>query len=218
MFQKAPTTRSAARSRKSNHNNAGVNQRKVSDVDFKQCYVRLTKLSTEEINKMIEVVNINDMKQPQTTKQDSPVKRKQRKNEKVLLHDIKKKCVPDRKSPMKLRQRKKEENTLQVTLKLPNKSAVVKKGMNSQQANKIWKDLVKMKYQTQIGDICLAKMRSYKPWPALILNNNGRTVYWVRFFGKECHGSVKKVDCIPFDKGCKKKTCKKKTFICRVMK
>lgn len=52
----------------------------------------------------------------------------------------------------------------------------------------------------EIGTVVLAKMRSYKPWPAVILSSNGRTVFWVKFFGKESHGSVKKNDCVPFDK------------------
>lgn len=52
----------------------------------------------------------------------------------------------------------------------------------------------------EIGTIVLAKMRSYRPWPAVILNSNGRTVFWVRFFGKGSHGSVKKIDCVPFNK------------------
>lgn len=100
-----------------------------------------------------------------------------------------------------LRARQIKEDKLPLSKLLSDKKntlAVAKRSTNSRQASKIWHDLTtKTKngedgFVPQIGTVVLAKMRSYKPWPAIILNNNGRTVFWVRFFGKGSHGSVKK--------------------------
>lgn len=106
---------------------------------------------------------------------------------------------------MSLRSRPKqmEQTAPIVTAK---KLVIAKQGATTQHAFKTWEKLAaKSKsgdegYVAEINVIVLAKMRSYRPWPAIVLNDNGRTVFWVRFFGKGSHGSVKKVDCVPFDK------------------
>lgn len=70
-------------------------------------------------------------------------------------------------------------------------------------ANKLW-NAVKKREKTapppKIGQIILAKMRTYRPWPAVILNDDKTTVFWVRFLGKGTEGSVPKKECVSFEK------------------
>lgn len=47
-----------------------------------------------------------------------------------------------------------------------------------------------------VGQLVLAKMQTYSPWPSKIMEIRDKKVT-VFFFGTNNHGSVKKVDCIP---------------------
>lgn len=46
---------------------------------------------------------------------------------------------------------------------------------------------------------CLAKMRSYSPWPAMVLELKGKTTT-VYFFGEGTTGAVQTTEIVPFDK------------------
>lgn len=88
----------------------------------------------------------------------------------------------------------------------PKNNVVARTGNTHHKAFKSWDKLAaKSKkgdngYVAEVNTIVLAKMGSYRPWPAVILNEHGRTVFWVRFFGKGSHASVKKIDCVLFEK------------------
>lgn len=47
-----------------------------------------------------------------------------------------------------------------------------------------------------VGQLVLAKMQTYSPWPAKIMEIKDKKVT-VFFFGTNNHGKVKKVDCVP---------------------
>lgn len=47
-----------------------------------------------------------------------------------------------------------------------------------------------------VGQLVLAKMQTYSPWPAKIMEIKDKKVT-VFFFGTNNHGTVKKVDCVP---------------------
>lgn len=54
----------------------------------------------------------------------------------------------------------------------------------------------------QINDLVCARMTSYKPWPARIVNlyknSKGMDAAWVEFFGNLQVGEVLAANCIPF--------------------
>lgn len=47
-----------------------------------------------------------------------------------------------------------------------------------------------------VGQLVLAKMQTYSPWPAKIMEIKDKTVI-VFFFGTNNHGSVKRIACVP---------------------
>lgn len=68
-------------------------------------------------------------------------------------------------------------------------------------ANKLWKDLTDLDQRVHINDIVLAKMATFKPWPAKIINiysklNNMRAA-WVEFLGTFQVGEVNVSQCVP---------------------
>lgn len=105
------------------------------------------------------------------------------------------------KNVAKLKQNAKQNSLTSQNVKkqveIPNCLALVKP--TSMQMTKLWNAKKRCGIVPEVGSIVLAKMRSYRPWPAIILNENGRSVFWVRFLGKGSHGSVKKTECVPFE-------------------
>lgn len=83
-----------------------------------------------------------------------------------------------------------------------NTLAVARNKAQSMVAAKHWNDALKRTTSLappKVGQIVLAKMRSYRPWPAVILKEDKKTVFWVRFLGKHSEGSVKKCECVLFE-------------------
>lgn len=67
-------------------------------------------------------------------------------------------------------------------------------------AAKLWIFLKKENSSLPVKDhCCLAKMKSYSPWPALILDNIGKRTQ-VFFFGEGTTGTVASSEIVPFEK------------------
>lgn len=83
------------------------------------------------------------------------------------------------------------------------KPVQIKESIDHQRlANKYWTAAKKQSKSSavplKVGQVVLARMRTYRPWPAKILNDEKKTVFWVRFYGKETEGSVPKIECVLF--------------------
>lgn len=70
---------------------------------------------------------------------------------------------------------------------------------STQNPNILWNKTKKIGSNAAVGQIVMAKMRKYRPWPAVIRENHRKTVLWVQFLGKGSEGSVKKTDCANFE-------------------
>lgn len=80
--------------------------------------------------------------------------------------------------------------------------AVARKQTQTALAAKYWnaarKHTTSSSALPRVGEVVLAKMRTYRPWPAIVLNDEKKMVFWVRFLGKGSEGSVKKNECVLF--------------------
>lgn len=65
-------------------------------------------------------------------------------------------------------------------------------------ANIIWISLTSQGFNTEIGSIVCAKMATYWPWPAQIIKLQ-KDKCRVKFFGDLREGTVKRLQCVPFD-------------------
>lgn len=83
------------------------------------------------------------------------------------------------------------------TMPIPSSKKQLKPITPLQTANILWKKLVDNKIDVRIGMIVLAKMTTFWPWPAQILNFNKKKAR-VKFFGDLREGSVDRSACIPF--------------------
>lgn len=106
---------------------------------------------------------------------------------------VQKYCLRDRSN-------KKDEQKQSVQAKTT--LTIARNNVLSTLATKCWNDVKKQSKSMcalpKVGQVVLAKMRSYRPWPAIVLNDKKKTVFWVRFFGKQSEGSVKKNECVLF--------------------
>lgn len=155
---------------------------KPNTYKMKECIVRLELMDFEDLIQNAKVVRAEDL---------SKLERK---------YNLRHRKEPVQKSDEKTLPKTKTNTT---NVKKKETLDITRKSATLANANKMWLKLVSNAAEIGmplIGEIVIAKMRSYKPWPARILNENGKTVYWVKFYGKGSHGSVKKVDCISFDK------------------
>lgn len=65
---------------------------------------------------------------------------------------------------------------------------------------RLWTYLKKINFSPPIENLCcLAKMRKYSPWPALVLNVKGK-ITEVYFFGEGKTGNVQTSEIVPFEK------------------
>lgn len=65
-----------------------------------------------------------------------------------------------------------------------------------QMANIIWTELTTKSFDIEIGMVVCAKMPTFWPWPAQVINIKGQRVR-VRFFGDLKEGNVKIFQCVP---------------------
>lgn len=94
-----------------------------------------------------------------------------------------------------LRPRKKKSTVLSIPVKPVSEKRIV----NVCQSNKIWNDLISREYTLAPGVIVLAKMTSFRPWPARIntVYRVGNTLKcFVLFYGTLQIGSVSENQCV----------------------
>lgn len=84
---------------------------------------------------------------------------------------------------------------------IEKKPAIVRKNNQiitpTQMSNIIWAELTSKNVEICVGMLVCAKMRTFWPWPAIVLNIKGKKVR-VKFFGDLREGSINKYQCVPF--------------------
>lgn len=163
-----------------------VNKNKKSnEMKIKDFKIVLTRLSREEIEKSFNKINLIDSKEitPQLSKKNNLEKFKQETVISEPAYSLRKrenvKCSTEQ---LVIEGSK----TKEIAVKKPVVTIgalfnICKRSHNN--------DLV-------IGQLVLAKMQTYSPWPAKVMEIKDKKVI-VFFFGTNNHDTVKKVDCIP---------------------
>lgn len=146
---------------------------KKENIQTRKCKVRLVRLTSQQIMSAI-TKNL------------------------VIMHD---KTVEDNPSKYNFRSRPKEVPMTQVNKipKVVSKAVTKMASPNDMTVARLWTYLKKNNSSPPVVNLCcLAKMRSFSPWPATVLNIKGRTAE-VYFFGEGTTGSVATAEIVPFE-------------------
>lgn len=168
----------AARTRHNLKKTANAAEIKKKGVQLTNCKVILTRLTSQQLMSamMGGLVNIDN----KTSSEDAPkynLRNKPRQNSKIEI-----KCVPE------------------------TKAAAISKAVANlispidMTVARLWTYLKKNNTSPLVENLCcLAKMRKYSPWPALVLNVKGKNTE-VYFFGEGKTGNVQTSEIVPFEK------------------
>lgn len=160
---------SRTRSKGINRNGGTKMQQKSNDKKNRliECHVRLNRLTKEEIMR-------------------------------AVANDLTKIVDEKPKYNLRIRNDKKNVRTPKVTKKSIVSNAVAELAPTNMTVTQLWKYLKKEFSTSPLKNLCcLAKMRMYSPWPAMVMEPKGKTTT-VYFFGEGTTGTVQTSEIVPF--------------------
>lgn len=160
----------------------------------KQFSIKLTRISTNECistNKCYSHEKIDEIV--------IECKTKEQRNEKRVECD---KISPEQTDEPTLRRTQRKTKALErfdsdlVSNPKPKQPKAIQIITPIQMSNIIWTELTTKSFDVQIGMVVCAKMATYWPWPAQVINIKGQKAR-VKFFGDLKEGNVPKFQCVP---------------------